>query len=201
MKRNAFPLHGRAEASQAPTVPVRLRLAAQVVGFTRHVQHRWYLYMPVALIWVLAGARVLVDPTPRLPLLFNWTESLPYRVAWLTKQSEPLQRGDFVVFRFSGDARTAYPGLDRQPFFKIVRGLPGDIVTVVDRTVFINGAEVGTAKTHTFDRRPLEPIAPTVIPPGHYYVQGTGPNSFDSRYRSSGLIRADQVIGTALPIF
>ena len=42
---------------------------------------------------------------------------------------------------------------------------------------------------------------PTVIPPGHYYVQGTGPDSFDSRYRSSGLVRADQVIATVVPLF
>ena len=45
---------------------------------------------------------------------------------------------------------------------------------------------VGVAKTHSFNRRPLEPITDLVIPPGHYYVQGTSPDSFDSRYRASG---------------
>lgn len=113
----------------------------------------------------------------------------------------PLQRGEFVIFSFAGEARTAYPGLDGQPFFKVVRGLPGDVVTVSDRTVSVNGVVVGTAKAQAFDRRPLEPIAPTVIPPGHYYVQGTGPDSFDSRYRSSGLVRAEQVLGTVVPLF
>jgi len=82
-----------------------------------------------------------------------------------------------------------------------VRGLPGDVVTVSGRTVSVNGVVVGTAKAQAFDRRPLEPIAPTVIPPGHYYVQGTGPDSFDSRYRSSGLVRAEQVLGTVVPLF
>ena len=77
----------------------------------------------------------------------------------------------------------------------------GDVVTVSDRTVSVNGVVVGTAKAQAFDRRPLEPIAPTVIPPGHYYVQGTGPDSFDSRYRSSGLVRAEQVLGTVVPLF
>ena len=47
----------------------------------------------------------------------------------------------------------------------------------------------------------MAPIAATVIPLGHYYVQGTGPDSFDSRYRASGLVRADQVLGTVLPLF
>jgi conjugal transfer pilin signal peptidase TrbI len=40
-----------------------------------------------------------------------------------------------------------------------------------------------------------------VIPPGYYYVQGTSPDSFDSRYRESGLVRADQVIGKVIPLF
>jgi conjugal transfer pilin signal peptidase TrbI len=40
-----------------------------------------------------------------------------------------------------------------------------------------------------------------VIPPGHYYVQGTSLDSFDSRYRDSGLVRAEQVLGTVLPLF
>ena len=82
-----------------------------------------------------------------------------------------------------------------------MRGLPGDVVTVSGRTVSVNGVVVGTAKAQAFDRRPLEPIAPTVIPPGHYYVQGIGPDSFDSRYRSSGLVRAEQVLGTVVPLF
>ena len=40
-----------------------------------------------------------------------------------------------------------------------------------------------------------------MIPPGHYYVQGTSTDSFDSRYRASGLVRAEQVLGTVLPLF
>jgi conjugal transfer pilin signal peptidase TrbI len=112
-----------------------------------------------------------------------------------------LQRGDYIVFAFAGEARATYPGLNGQPFFKIVRGLPGDTVTVSGRMVAVNGQVVGTAKTQTFDRRPLDPITPTVIPPGHYYVQGTSADSFDSRYRASGLVRAEQVLGTVVPLF
>ena len=113
----------------------------------------------------------------------------------------PLQRGDFIVFSFAGEAQSRYPGLRGQPFFKIVRGLPGDTVTVADRQVAVNGENVGIAKTHAYDRRPLAPIAPTIIPPGHYYVQGTSPDSFDSRYQDSGLVRAEQVIGVVVPLF
>ena len=159
-------------------------LRTQAIDFAAHMRRRWYFYLPVFAIWAFAYTRLFIDPTPRVPVLFNWTGSLPYRVAWLQHGEHPLQRGEFVIFSFAGEARTAYPGLDGQPFFKVVRGLPGDVVTVADRTVSVNGVVVGTAKAQAFDRRPLEPIAPTVIPPGHYYVQGTGPDSFDSRYRS-----------------
>ena len=69
------------------------------------------------------------------------------------------------------------------------------------RVVAINGVPVGVAKTHAHDRRPLAPIAPTVIPPGYFYAQGTSSDSFDSRYAASGLVRADQVIGRAVPLF
>ena len=65
----------------------------------------------------------------------------------------------------------------------------------------INGEPVGIAKTHAFDRRSLDPIAAGVIPPGHLYVQGLSPDSFDSRYRQSGLVRVEQVIGVVDPIF
>ena len=109
---------------------------------------RWYLYLPVFAVWAFAYARMFVDPTPRLPLLFNWTPSLPYHVAWMQSGAAPLQRGDLVVFRFEGAAQTRYPGLRGQPFFKRVCGLPGDVVTVQDRIVQVNGASVGIAKTH-----------------------------------------------------
>jgi conjugal transfer pilin signal peptidase TrbI len=169
--------------------------------FLRHVRRRWVLYLPIFAIWGLAYVRLFIDATPRLPVLFNWTPSLPYRIAWLVHGPHPLRRGDFIVFSFDGAAQARYPGLHGQPFFKIVRGLPGDAVTVTGRHVAINGEEVGVAKMQAYDHRPLDPITPTVIPPGHYYVQGTSPASFDSRYQDSGLVRAEQVVGVVIPLY
>lgn len=177
------------------------RLGAAARDFAVHARQRWFLYLPVFAIWGFAYTRLFIDPTPRVPLLFNWTPSLPCRVALLQYGPNALKRGDYVVFAFDGEAQARYPGLRGQPFFKIVRGLPGDRVSVDGRAVAINGEIVGQAKTHAYDRQALEPIHATVIPPGHYYVQGTSPDSFDSRYRSSGLVRADQVLGTVIPLF
>jgi hypothetical protein len=90
-----------------------------------HMRLRWYLYLPVFAIWVLAYLRLFADPMPHVPVLFNWTGSLPCHVAWLQSGSPSLTRGDYVVFAFDGEAKQSYPGLRGQPFFKIIRGLPG----------------------------------------------------------------------------
>ena len=173
-----------------------------VTNSLRRARTYWYLYTPIFAIWVLAFARVFVDPTPHLPLLFNWTSSLPYTVAVMEYGTErPLKVGDYVVYAFDGGAQRMYPGLRAQPLFKQIRGVAGDRVTVSDREIFVNGVSVGFAKPHTFDGHPLEPIAETVIPPGYYYVQGTHPNSFDSRYSASCLVAIRQVIGRVRPLF
>ncbi len=152
-------------------------------------------------IWVLALTRVFIHHTPVLPVLFNWTSSLPYRIVLIDRGPGPLVRGDLIVYAFEGEAAERdYPGLKRQPFFKRIVGVAGDVVTVDGRDVFINGMHVGRAKTHTFDRRPLHPIAPTVIPPGNVYVQGSSADSFDSRYRSSGLVSTADVVARVRPL-
>jgi conjugal transfer pilin signal peptidase TrbI len=178
------------------------RKALQVLSVFAHARQHWLLYALVFAIWGLAFIRVFIDPKPRLPILFNWTPSVPYHIAFVHYGKRPaLQRGDFILYAFDGEAQHLYPGLRGQPFFKQIAGVPGDRVTVVGRQVFINGRSVGTAKAMTFDRHPLDAITDTVIAPGHYYVQGTHPDSFDSRYRESGLVRADQVLGRLTPLF
>ncbi|MCD9026714.1 conjugative transfer signal peptidase TraF [Luteimonas sp. BDR2-5] len=169
--------------------------------FLVHARRRWYLYLPLLLIWALAYIRVFLAPTPQVPVLFNVTPSLPYHIALLRPSSAAPERGSYILYRFDGDAVTRYPGLRGQPIFKQVAGLPGDVVTVDGRRVSINGVPVGDAKPRAFDGWPLATIAPTVIPEGHYFVSGSGPDSFDSRYGASGLVRRDQIVGRVEPWF
>lgn len=180
-------------------IPPRVLLLANF--WCLELRRRWYLYLPVLLIWTLAYIRLLVDPTPHLPLLFNWTPSLPYHVAWLQTDTAPLQRGELIIYRFDGPAQAFAPGLRGQPLFKQVRGLPGDTISVSGREVAINGQPVGRAKATAHDGRALAPLAPGRIPTGQYYVQGSSPDAFDSRYQASGLVRADQVIGRVRPLW
>lgn len=165
------------------------------------LRRRWYIAALLAAIWALALVRVFVHHVPVLPVLFNWTPSLPYKVAVVAYGSASLARGDLVIYAFEGPAgRSAYPGLRRQAFFKRIAGVAGDVVSVNGRDVFVNGAFVGRAKTRAFDRRPLEPIMATVIPHGQLYVQGTSVDSFDSRYSLSGLVRVQDVRAKVIPV-
>lgn len=152
-------------------------------------------------IWVLAFQRLFVVPVPRVPLLVNWTASLPYHVAWLERGVTQLDRGDFVLYAFSGKAVADYPGLAGQPFFKMVAGLPGDAIRVQERNVFVGDEYVGFAKLNTFDGRPLTPVQSLVVPDDHYYVRGTGADSFDSRYREAGFVAPAQIVGKVTPWF
>src|SRR3990167_1659177 len=69
---------------------LRRRILWCVGNFLRHARQRWYLYLPIIAIWSLAYVRLFIDATPRVPILFNWTPSLPYRVAWLQHGPHPL---------------------------------------------------------------------------------------------------------------
>lgn len=156
----------------------------------------------VFVIWCFAFVRLCIDPTPHMPLLFNWTPSLPYTIAHVQYgNGAPFARGDYIVYSFNGDAQRRRPGLHAQPFFKQIRGVPGDRITVTGHTVCINGIPVGVAKPATADGQPLAPIAAMVIPSGFYYVQGSHADSFDSRYRDSGLVRAHHILARVTPWF
>ncbi len=88
------------------------------------------------------------------------------------------------------------------PYLKTVRGLPGMAVAVAeDGTVSLDGVAVGRAKTHALDGRPLEAIAPGVIPPGRYFLHADHPDSHDSRYAGIGLVPRERILGrtVALP--
>lgn len=166
-----------------------------------HVWRSWYVYLVLLVIWCVAVIRLLVDPTPWLPILFNVTPSLPYRLVMVDYSTKELARGDYVVYAFEGAAVQHFPGLRRQPLFKQIAGVAGDVVSVAERHVYINGRDVGYAKTHSVTRLPLAPIDPVVIPRDHFYVAGQSPDSFDSRYAISGLVARHQILGRVKPLW
>ena len=131
------------------------------------------------------------------------------------------QRGDIIVFRYPED-----PAI---PFIKRVVGVPGDHLQYKDKSLIINGVEVGLKLkgvyqsdgvgkrengsyrlaeqlgelNHDILINPLQPMQMAVnqkIPEGHYFVLGDNrDNSRDSRYW--GLVPNENLLGRAFYIW
>lgn len=130
----------------------------------------------------------------------NLSYSLPHHLYLIKKdvnKLSDLKQGDYVAFAWQGGF---YP-IGTQ-VIKEVAGLPGNHVTKTDRTFFIDGKEVGTAKEYSLDGMKLA-INPFEgkIPQRYMWVKTKHKDSLDSRYELSGLIHAGQIIGKAVPIF
>lgn len=187
-------------APPAPRPPRLARAAAVVAGVAATWRRHPGALVLVSCLWGAAFARVALGAMPVVPLLVNWTPSLPYTVARVRDRAAPA-RGDYVIYAFAGAAHARYPGLRGQAFFKQVRGVPGDVISVRGRDVYLNGVFVAHAKPVAHDGWALAVIAPQRIPPGQYFVLGSHADSFDSRYRDSGLVPAAAVRARVTPLW
>lgn len=129
-----------------------------------------------------------------IKLVLNETESLPHHLFLVTVGSSP-ERNDFIMFDPPDFLKSHYP------FIKQIAGVSGDEITIRNGQVFVDGTEIGTAKQVTRKGHPLHTIAPGIIPPGFYFVTASHKDSYDSRYKSMGLVPADRIIGRAYPLF
>jgi conjugal transfer pilin signal peptidase TrbI len=126
----------------------------------------------------------------------NVTHSLNGHV-YVIKKNELVNKGDYVGFAWKGDQFYKRGAI----FVKIVTGVPGDVVTIKDREVFVNGVKIGRAKEKSETGVPLSPIEPTVLKEGQYFVSTPYPHGYDSRYARVGLISQKDVLGRAYEIF
>jgi signal peptidase I len=145
---------------------------------------------------VLVGDHLLVNkfifaPHRGGPL----TRLLPYR---------PIRRGDVFVFKFPEDPE--------RDFVKRVVGLPGDIVSIRDRELFVNEARQSEPRAfhsddHVRTDDPLLPasyrrrdqMAETRMPPGAFFALGDNrDDSHDSRFW--GPVPAENVKGRPMLI-
>lgn len=150
---------------------------------------------------------------------FSYGIRLPVINKKIIGLGEP-ERGDVVVFRFPRDPRVDY--------IKRIVGLPGDIVTYRDKTVYINGEPVhqelqgtyvgeGTAFAATGASLRSESLGDVKheilitpekhdgnyevrVPAGHYFVMGDNrDNSNDSRFW--GFVPDENLVGRAFMIW
>lgn len=121
---------------------------------------------------LLVGDRVLVNR-----LAFD--AKVPFSNLLVLPLSEP-QRGDVVVF--------APPSGRGDDLIKRVIGLPGEIVELRARQVFINGLALSDPwGRYTTRPAPAGDFGPVKVPPGHYFMLGDNrDNSYDSRLWNQG---------------
>jgi len=138
----------------------------------------------LALFWLAAVSHVHVNA--------SWSDGAWGYAAFPLFGEDP-KIGDRVLFEPPEAVGS------RVPYLKTVRGVPGMRVSVgTDRTVFLNGEAVGRAKAHALDGRPLEAIAPGIIPQGHFYLHADHVDSHDSRYAEIGLVPRGRILGRAV---
>lgn len=111
------------------------------------------------------------------------------------KQPEPV-RDRIVAYRSSG----------LQPFFedgtlmgKIIKGMPGDHITINSDGVFINGEHLadGFPLLDRLDATEESLYRDEIIPDNHYFLMAPAPESYDGRYW--GYIKGEQLVGKATP--
>jgi len=102
-------------------------------------------------------------------------------------------RGDVIVF--------IAPPNPSQDYIKRIVGLPGDVITIQDTTVTVNGKALREPYIAP-DRQgnPYQPFANRVVPPDAYFVLGDNRNG-SSDSRDWGCVPRQNVIGQAALVY
>ena len=146
----------------------------------------------IGLVVMVALAALWLGAASRLHVNASWSDGAWGYAAFPLFGEDP-KPGDRVLF----DPPEALGS--PVPYLKTVRGVPGMRVSVEeDGTVYLDGAPVGRAKSHALDGRPLDAIAPGIIPPGQFYLHADHADSQDSRYAEIGLVPRGRILGRAI---
>jgi signal peptidase I len=129
---------------------------------------------------------------------FIYGVKIPYLNSVLLPVKKP-QRGDIVVFK--------YPLDPKKDFIKRVIGLPGDVVEIREKTIYINGQrlnhDVGVfsdPRTIAGNIRPRDNLGPITVPGNALFAMGDNRDeSFDSRFW--GFVPLRDVNGKAFIIY
>ncbi|MEZ4599207.1 MAG: signal peptidase I [Syntrophotaleaceae bacterium] len=111
------------------------------------------------------------------------------------------ERGDIIVFEYPEDREK--PFFQRRDFIKRVVGVPGDVVQITNKQVYLNGQLFNLEQAvHKEDNvfpahfSPRDNMPPVLVPPGKYFVMGDNRDrSHDSRFW--GFVDDDEIKGLA----
>lgn len=156
----------------------------------QHTKTHWVAYVLIWLLWIVLSSNYL--------LAINESASLPQSV-FVIHLHQPVSKGNYVAFTVPPDAAKHFKN-PNATLTKIVVGMEGDTVSVVDRVVYVNNVPVGFAKPKSLKGEDLFPIEPVTVPKGMNYVMGLHKDSLDSRYTIVGLVPDSSIVGRAYPL-
>jgi len=111
------------------------------------------------------------------------------------------ERGDVIVFEFPGDEGKSF--FEKRDFIKRVIGLPGDVIEVKAKQVYVNGQPFSVPQEKHKDQEiipsvvsPRDFAGPVKVPADSYFVMGDNRDySFDSRFW--GYVHTSKIKGLA----
>lgn len=153
---------------------------------------REYLKIAIFLIIFFHGIYILKQS---YGIGFSVTPSLPYFVFLIDKKDLEFKKNDLLVFKYPG--KNIYNYKTDESFVKILSCVPGEILkTNENYEYFCNGKNIGKALLLDGSGKSITPFFFNgVIPNNKYFVIGTHPKSWDSKYW--GFVSKDRIIATA----
>jgi conjugal transfer pilin signal peptidase TrbI len=145
---------------------------------------------------MLAAIAAQVIAMPWYRLFENPTHSISGTIFVWEKNVIP-KKGELAVLKWKGGSGYAPDTL----MFKSIIGVPGDVITVENTRVFINGALVAEALPSAPSGKPTPTIPAQTIPLNHFFLKNPAPDSFDSRYEAFGLVATSAIVGKAHKVF
>ena len=163
----------------------------------------WRLSIREKTIALVILAALLVGAWLPARIIVSTSSSLKHRVFFLVPvHTKKIQTGDYLVFRHN-DTTFVNKGLNSENdrLIKKVGCSPGEFLTSdADRLFTCNKRGVGKA----LDRDSSGRLLPQFefngpMPDNNFFMIGSNPRSFDSRY--FGFIHADDILYKALPLW
>jgi signal peptidase I len=154
-------------------------------------------------ITIIFLAALLVGLWLPTRIIVSTSASLDHRVFFMTShKTKKIKDGDYLVFRHH-DTAFIHPGLNQhdQLFIKQVGCSPGEKLRRNENNLFFCGQKfLGKALTRDSKGRDLPQFTFNgEVPDNNYFMVGSNPRSFDSKY--FGFIHADEIIHKALPLW